>query len=122
MKSQFITLNQVDWVRFRLTVICLSPQKSTESVTRVLAMDIVSLKVYFTRLLFVQPAKLTKFSIVPGEAVMVVGVVMQGLFTVKMKLECVVGGVAPRKGLQFNKVDFSYMVCGPESPKSLDQY
>ena len=61
MMSWFWTLSQSDSVLFNFTKNFLSPQKSAESVGRVLAKEIVSLKVYFSRLVVLKPAKLTKF-------------------------------------------------------------
>ena len=63
MKSWFLTLSQSVSVPFKATEIYLSPQKSAESVVKVLVIEIVSLKVYFSRLVVLKPAKLTKFSI-----------------------------------------------------------
>jgi hypothetical protein len=67
----------------------LSPQKSTESVLRVLVIETVSLNVYLTLLETVKPANATKFSIEAGAVVMLVNV--HGTVTVSVKVDWQVG-------------------------------
>ena len=70
---------------FNVTENYFSPQKSTESVLRVLERETVSLKVYLTSLETVKPANATKFSIETGAVVMLV--VGHGLITVSVKVD-----------------------------------
>ncbi len=67
----------------------MSPQKSTESVLRVLVIETVSLNVYLTLLETVKPANATKFSIEAGAVVMLVNV--HGTVTVSVKVDWQVG-------------------------------
>ena len=70
---------------FNVTESYFSPQKSTESVLRVLERETVSLKVYLTLLETVKPANATKVSIEAGAVVMLVNV--HGSVTASVKVD-----------------------------------
>ena len=83
MKSEFTPLRMDVVVPFNENSSCLSPQKSTESVLRVLEIETVSVNVFLILLETVVPANATKFSIDAGTVVMLV--VRHGSITVSVK-------------------------------------
>ncbi len=68
-----------------------SPQKSKVSLVSVCETDTVSLKVYFERLVTLEPAKAIKFSTIDGTIVM--AVFKHGSTAVNTKFELLVGAV-----------------------------